>query len=64
MITKITIECETVDQLLLHLTVIKKQIIKVAKNDNLHRSLFGFQHPTKLQDSNCYGEHVVTIKPE
>jgi hypothetical protein len=52
----IVIECETEDQILSHLSMIRKQIkdkLKAINNevmDTIH-----------IEDSNCYGDHTVII---
>lgn len=56
--TKIEINCDNGTELVAHLIVITKQVkskIKEVKKT-------GNKKPIKIEDSNCYGEHTVTIK--
>lgn len=55
--TKIEIDCDNGNELIAHLSVITKQIkakIKEAKKISI-------KTPIRIEDSNCYGEHIVTI---
>lgn len=52
---EINIECETEDEILAHLSVIRQTIKKhLRKNPEITQ-------PVRFTDENCYGEHVVEI---
>lgn len=61
---QITIECETVSELITHLDVLKKQIVDKAKEINIKVSEDEFPQMLRLTDGNCYGDHVALITPE
>jgi hypothetical protein len=52
----IVIECETEQELLSHLTVIRQQVKKKLReiNNEITDTII-------LEDSNCYGDHTVVI---
>lgn len=54
----ITIECETEEEIIAHLTAIRKEAKKHLKN--------GVPDGIDLQweDNNCYGTHQVKIDPD
>lgn len=59
MITEITINCEDERELLVHLSVIRRQINREVKKQQGELKV-----PSTLQDSGCYGDHTVNIIPE
>jgi len=59
----IKINCDTIRELKLHLTVLQEQINKESKRLGLNKNEDGFSPESgeMLSDSNCYGEHRVNI---
>lgn len=57
----IEIDCETINQLHNHLTVLKKQIRSRAKQLKLDHQKEAFQVKTEFYDDNCYGMHMATV---
>lgn len=55
---EINICCEDERELLVHLSVIRRNIKREIK-----RQKGGLLVPATLKDSNCYGDHTVNIKP-
>ena len=54
----IEINCETEEEILSHLSVIRREVKKIAKKgipDGLD---------VQFDDNNCYGTHEVKIEPE
>lgn len=60
----IRIECETIHNLLQHLTVLKDDIKKEAKTRKLDRMEEEFPDDVELSDSNCYGDHILQVEYE
>ena len=54
--TTITIDCEDKRELIMHLENIKEEV-ELLKEDEVACS-----DPFEFEDSNCYGEHYVTIE--
>ena len=52
--TTIIIDCEDKRELLVHLDVIKRQLEEVVDTD--------VEEGLELEDSNCYGTHILKIK--
>lgn len=52
----IVIECETEDEILSHISVIRQQIKNKLKQINNEVT-----QTIQLEDSNCYGNHTVII---
>lgn len=57
----IEIDCETINQLHNHLSVLKKQIRSRAKALVLDHTKEGFPAETQFYDDNCYGTHHAEI---
>ena len=61
-VMKIEVRCETTDELLAHLSVIRKRIkkeCKVFKDGEIPDGI-----DVQFDDNNCYGIHEVTIEPD
>lgn len=54
----ITINCETEEEILTHLSVIRKEVKKIAKK-GIPNGL-----DVEFNDDNCYGTHEVRIEPD
>lgn len=59
MIAFIHIECDTLDELLIHMQVSKEQINKKARELKIKKD--GFFDCVTIEDSNCYGDHTISI---
>lgn len=57
---KIEIECDSIVELVNHLSVIRAQVIKEKKKQNLSVD-DEFPKRVVLSDNNCYGTHEVKI---
>jgi environmental stress-induced protein Ves len=57
----IEIDCETVNQLQNHLSVLKKDMRLRAKNQKLDHKTDPFKPSEFFTDSNCYGDHTATV---
>jgi hypothetical protein len=57
----IEVDCETIDQLQAHLTVLKDQIRKRAKKEKLNMAKEAFPISTFIIDDNCYGSHSMHV---
>lgn len=57
----IEINCETINELLSHITAIKEEVKKNAKARQLYMPDDDFPN-MKWQDNNCCGDHKVSIK--
>jgi hypothetical protein len=57
----IHIACDSLEEILTHLSVIRGEVRKVIKKDAQGLVQNGKQ-PVLMEDSNCYGCHTVIIK--
>lgn len=62
----IKVDCDTINELALHLSQINRSIKKEAKKQKLNPEKDEFEGSKKImfQDDNCYGEHLVWIRNE
>lgn len=60
--TTIVIQCETTDELLAHLSVIRRRIKK--KRKKFPDNEFPDDVDIEFEDNNCYGVHSVKIEPD
>lgn len=55
LVTYIEIHCETEEQIIIHLNIIRNEVMKRIKSGNII---------SEFEDSNCYGEHTCTISED
>lgn len=60
----IKIDCETIAELHGHLSELRRQVKRKATKEFLIPLNDEFVNARGLNDSNCYGTHEVSIKPE
>lgn len=58
----IKIKCDTISEFYSHLTKIQLDIKVQTKRLKLDPLRDDFNRDVRLDDDNCYGEHIVTIK--
>ncbi len=58
---KIEIDCDTIGALTTHLSVIRSEVKKRAREMKLN-PMEDELPKSKWQDDNCYGEHIVSVK--
>ena len=63
MITKIEIDCEDLDELILHLKIIKLQIKRKFREFS-EGSFMNSTDRIDFEDNNCYGTHKVSISDD
>lgn len=57
----ITIDCEdNLQDVKTHLSVVREQVVKAMKEADAK----GWYRDRELSDSNCYGEHTISMKWE
>lgn len=57
----ISISCETEEEILTHMSIARQQIKSVIRKNKGELELKE-REVIKLEDSNCYGDHTVTIQ--
>ncbi len=60
---KIEIECDYIEEILAHVSVIRSQIKSEAKKRNITPGN-AFEKRVRMYDNNCYGDHKITIYPD
>lgn len=55
----ITIECDDEQELFAHLSVIRQEVKKEVKKQNGE-----ITKKARIYDSNCYGQHLIIVKPD
>lgn len=58
---QIDIECDTISELIGHLAVLKRQILRQAQINKVDTTKADFPIGTQLYDDNCYGTHELNV---